>query len=230
MASSSPLFPSTPLFALFVEDANAAHADALARLITPLLASLGVVASSSSSSSSSSSPFFSAAEEAVLAVVLGFAANAACSTLGAFSPAARVRRLVEGSLYTLETAAHANSKTAVFGAALLGAGMTEAAAVAFGNVWTAGSGAAVLRLRAKPFAPLVLAGSAVRVALQVGGSGDAMGGRESRATFDLALSSNANANANADGDEVLSLELSMTEVGALLERLDAIQAQVDSLA
>ena len=233
MSSTSPassgLFPLTPLFALFISDANAAPADALSRLLSPLLASVGTTRDDA--------PFFNAEEEMKLSVLLGFAQDSTSALRsganGALSPIARIRRLAEGALYTFEAAAHANAKTAALGTSLLAAGMTETSAVAFGNVWTAGSAAAVVRLRARPFAPLVLSSSSVRVSLGVGSSAST-GGREARATLDLALTGTAGGGGGGGGgrskDQVVSLELSAMEVNALLERLDAIQSQVDSLA
>ena len=224
--SSSGLFPYTPLFALFISDVNSAPADALPRLLTPLLASVG--------KQRDDTPFFDAVEETALTVLLGFAQDSTSAfssgANGSLSPIARTRRLAEGALYTFEAAAHANAKTAALGSALLAAGMTETSAVAFGNVWAAGSAAVVVRLRARPFAPLVLTSSSVRVSLGIGSSAST-GGREARATLDLALTGSAVGGGGGKlQDQVVSLELSAVEVGALLERLDAIQAQVDSLA
>ena len=129
-------------------------------------------------------------------------------------------------LKQLEAAAFANAKTAAFGEALLGAGATERVALAFANAWTAESAAAVTRLRGRPFgAPLVLAASSFRVALGVGSSA-ATGGAEARATLDLAL---ARARGGDGVEEVLSLSFDRAGLDALLEKLDLIQSQVDSL-
>ncbi len=226
-APASGLFPATPLFQSFISDANAASSEALSKMLNPLLSSVGL-----SGSSRGNLPFFNLAEEEALAEMLGFAADKASAVRsgadGAIPPIARVRRLAEGALYVFETAAHANCKTAVLGTALLEAGMSENAAVAFGNAWNAGSANTVSRLRTRPFgAPLVLTGSTMRVALAVGSTAFTAG-REARATLDLAL---ARSSAPAgEVEDVLSLDLNAEEVAGVLERLDAIQAQLDSLA
>jgi hypothetical protein len=219
---ATPIFPPTPALALLVADLNDAS-PSLSLLLGRLLSSLGARASGR---------FFTDAEEAQLAGVLGFAREGEDPALGArgAEPAlARVRRVVEGAAYLFETAAFANLKTAAFGEALLGAGVSEAAAVAFGNAWTAGSAAAVGRLRARPFgAPLVLAASSFRVALGVGSSA-ATDVRDTTAVLDLALA-RAGAGADAPAQEVVSLELGRAELAGFLEKLDAIQSQLDSLS
>lgn len=165
-----------------------------------------------------------------------------------FSPAAGVdttqpsgraaaRALVEGSAYLFETAAYYNMKTAAFGSALLQLGLPEAHAVAFGSVWTAGSGAAISRLKAAPLgAPLVLLGSSYRVALRVGSSAFT-GVADATAVLDLALGRPRHAplrgdDAGAGGaaEEVVSIELDRAALAGLLERLDAVQLQLDTLS
>ena len=166
---------------------------------------------------------FSEAEEEQLAALLPAPAAGA----SAASPAASARVLLEGCAYLLETAAFHNLKTAALGQALLQCGLSEAQAVVFGGVWTAGSAAVVTRLRARPLgAPLVLLGSSHRVALGLGSSaGTDL--RETSAVIDLELAQGGAA-AGAQR-EVLSLEMDRAGLADLLAKLDAIQSQVDSL-
>ena len=168
---------------------------------------------------------FSEAEEEQLAALLPPAAAEAGAS--AASPAAAARVLLEGCAYLLETAAFHNLKTAALGQALLQCGLSEAQAVVFGGVWTAGSAAVVTRLRARPLgAPLVLLGSSHRVALGLGSSaGTDL--RETSAVIDLELAQGGAA-AGAQR-EVLSLEMDRAGLADLLAKLDAIQSQVDSL-
>ena len=223
---SSPIFPATPALTALVSDLNAASSQALPLLLTKVLSLIGA------RSGADSGRFFSDAEEVQLASVLGFSREGEDPALAPASggePAlARVRRVVDGAAYLLETAAFSNAKTAAFGEALLAAGLGETTAVAFANAWTAGSAAAIGRLRARPFgAPLVLAASTFRVALGVGSSAET-DVRKTSAVLDLALAGSAEV--GADVEDVVSLEFNRTELLGFLERLDAIQAQVDSLS
>ena len=146
---------------------------------------------------------------------------------------------MEGSAYLFETAAYFNLKTAAFGAALLQLGVLEAHAVAFGAVWTAGSAAVINRLMAAPLgAPLVLLGSSYRVALRVGSSAFT-GVQDATAVLDLSLGRPRHARTAAEleagaaegsGEEVVSLELDRAALAGLLERLDAVQLQLDTLS
>lgn len=170
-------------------------------------------------------PAFTEAEEEQLAALLPPPPAAGAS---AASPAAVARVLLEGCAYLLETAAFYNLKTAALGQALLQCGLSEAQAVVFGGVWTAGSAAVVTRLRARPLgAPLVLLGSSYRVALALGSTaGTDL--RETSAVLDLELAQGGAAAAGAQR-EVLSLEMDRAGLADLLAKLDAIQSQVDSL-
>ncbi len=165
---------------------------------------------------------FTEAEELQLAAVLPGGSEAGSGS----SSSSAVRTLLEGCAYLLETAAFHNLKTAAFGQALLQSGVSEERAVVFGGVWTAGSAAVVARLRARPLgAPLVLQGSSYRVALSLGSTA-ATDLRETGAVLELELAQGA---AAVQGREVLSLEMGRAELAELLSKLDAIQAQVDSL-
>jgi len=145
------------------------------------------------------------------------------------SPAHILRTVLEGCTYLLETATFNNLKTASFGQALLEIGVSQERSVVFGNVWTAGSSVVVNRLKAKPLgAPLVLQGSSFRIALNLGSTA-ATGQRETATTLDLELASAGTAEAEGRG-EVLSLELGRANLEELLAKLDAIQAQADSLS
>ena len=99
-----------------------------------------------------------------------------------------------------------------------------------GNAWTSASAAAVNRLRSRALgAPLVLSSFSHRLSLGLGATG-MTAGRESTAVLDLALS---RANAKKDGssvEEVISVELDRAALAGFLERLDAIQQQLDSLS
>jgi hypothetical protein len=185
----------------------------LQRVLQRVLASVGTPA-----------PGFTEAEEEQLAALLPPPAAGA----SAASPAAVARVLLEGCAYLLETAAFYNLKTAALGQALLQCGLSEAQAVVFGGVWTAGSAAVVTRLRARPLgAPLVLLGSSYRVALALGSTaGTDL--RETSAVLDLELAQGGAAAAGAQR-EVLSLEMDRAGLADLLAKLDAIQSQVDSL-
>jgi hypothetical protein len=127
--------------------------------------------------------------------------------------------------------------------------------VQFGQVWTAESAALVNRLRARPLgAPLVLLSAAHRVSLGIGSSA-ATRVKDTTATLDLTVGdahaaavSGALAGGNAaaaaaaaaggaaaapsgsTGTSVLSFEFSRAELAGFLERLDALQAQIDSLS
>ena len=138
--------------------------------------------------------------------------------------------MVEGCAYLLETAAFHNMKTATFGQALLQIGLSEALAVAFGNVWTASSAATVNRLRSKPFgAPLMLSGTSHRLSLGLGSSA-ATRLNEATVVLDLALVRTSSASASHSVEEVLSLELDRAALAGLQEQLDAVQSQLDSLS
>jgi hypothetical protein len=219
---SAPLFPPTPALASLVRDLNSASS--LPPLLAKLLSLIGVRAGGDR--------FFTDPEEAQLSTVLGFSREGDDALLAPESggePAlARVRRVVEGAAYLFETAAFANLKTAAFGEALLAAGLNEATAVAFATAWTAGSAAAIGRLRSRPFgAPLILSASSFRVALGIGSSAET-DVRETSAVLDLALSRSADVSTKVD--DVVSVEFNRAQLLGFLEKLDAIQAQVDSLS
>ncbi len=168
---------------------------------------------------------FSEEEEEQLAALLPQGAEGGGA--GAASPAAAARVLLEGCAYLLETAAFHNLKSAALGQALLQCGLSEAQAVVFGGVWTAGSAGVVTRLKSRPLgAPLVLLGSSHRVALRLGSTaGTDL--RETSAVIDLELAEGGAA-AGARR-EVVSLEMDRAGLADLLAKLDAIQSQVDSL-
>lgn len=143
------------------------------------------------------------------------------------SQASTVRTLVEGCTYVFETATFHNLKTAALGQALLEMGVGEDKAVAFGTVWTAASAAVVNRLKAKPLgAPLVLQNSSYRVALNLGSSA-ATGQRDTTTVLDLEVASGGG---GERGGEVLSFEMDRPALEDLLAKMDAVQAQLDSLS
>lgn len=221
-------FPATDKLAELVAVINRVTSDKFLLMLTKILNSLGA----------SAGPVFGPEEERQLAALFGLGAPADAGSDGSSSGPSQgdgvhdIRTLVEGCTYLLETAAFHNMKTATFGQALLQMGVAEAQAVAIGNVWTAASGAAVNRLRGKPLgAPYVLQGSSYRLNLGIGSSA-ATGLRETSAVLDLALGHAAGGGAAPapPPSEVLSVELDRAALAGLLERLDAIQAQVDSLS
>jgi hypothetical protein len=170
-----------------------------------------------------SSPYFSAGEEAQLGGLLGVPEG------GGDEPTREevVRVLVEGMAYIYETAAFHNLKTVALGKELLEMGVAQAQAVAMGTAWTAASAAAVNRLRAKPLgAPLVLQATSSRVALGLGSSAGGADQRDASVALDLALGKAA----GGPPTEVVTVQLGREELAGLLERLDAIVAQTDSLS
>ena len=165
---------------------------------------------------------FSDDEEAQLVALLGLADGAALVLV------------LEGAAFVYETAALHGLKSAALGQALLAAGLSEAAAVAVVGVWTANSAAMLARLRARAHgAPQQLHGSSWRVGLALGRSGlaGAAGAaaqaahREAGATLELLLGP-----ADAPPARSLTLEFDRPALLGLLEKLDAVQAQLDSIS
>jgi hypothetical protein len=163
---------------------------------------------------------FSDDEEAQLVALLGLADGAALVLV------------LEGAAFIYETAALHGLKSAALGQALLAAGLAEAAAVAVVGVWSAHSAAMLARLRARAHgAPQQLHGSSWRVGLALGRAGMAGAAgaaaqaahREAGATLELLLGP-----ADAPPSRSLTLEFDKPSLLSLLERLDAVQAQLDS--
>ncbi len=155
--------------------------------------------------------------------------------------------VVEGGAYLYEAAAYAGLKSAAFGAGLLAGGLTQAAAVAVVNAWTAESAALIHRLRGRPLgAPDVLLGSSWRLTLGMGDTGAAggAGGAAPAASVDLVLGApdagggGAGAGAAPGGGQVVPgvptrvVTLDFTRKGLVdfLSKLDVIQGQLDALS
>ena len=214
MAAPAPIFPPNQLLNTLVAHLNALPlaGPSFAQFLDRLLSQLGAPGR-----------LFTPAEEAQLGALLGVPADPAP---GGSSAEEAVRVIVEGVTYLFETAAFHNLKTAAFGRELLELGVAQAQAVALGSAWTAASAAAVNRLRARPLgAPLVLQASSCRVSLGLGSSA-AAAARDASVALDLALGRAA----GGAPEEVLTVELGREELAGLLERLDAVVSQTDSLS
>jgi hypothetical protein len=210
---AAPIFPPHERLRLLISHLNgpAGASPSFPAFLQRVLSQLG-----------SPGPYFSASQEEDLrALLLGAPAG------GEASAEEAVRVLVEGVAYIYETAAFHNLKTVALGKELLEMGVAQAQAVAMGTAWTAASAAAVSRLKSKPFgAPLVLQATSSRVALGLASSAGGADQRDASVALDLALG----AAAGGPPSEVLSVQLGREELAGLLERLDAIVAQTDSLS
>lgn len=216
MAAPAPIFPPHERLKLLISHLNgpAGLSPSFPAFLQRVLSHVGAPG-----------PYFSAAEEAQLGALLGVPEGG-----GGGGEAGReevVRVLVEGVAYIYETAAFHNLKTVALGKELLEMGVAQAQAVAMGTAWTGVSAAAVNRLKAKPFgAPLVLQATSSRVALGLASSAGGADQRDASVALDLALGPAA----GGPPTEVLTVQLGREELSGLLERLDAIVAQTDSLS
>ena len=214
MAAPAPIFPPHERLKLLISHLNgpAGSSPSFPAFLQRVLSHLGAPG-----------PYFSAAEEAQLGALLGVPEGGG----GEAGREEVVRVLVEGVAYIYETAAFHNLKTVALGKELLEMGVAQAQAVAMGTAWTGTSAAAVNRLKAKPFgAPLVLQATSSRVALGLASSAGGADQRDASVALDLALGLAA----GGPPTEVLTVQLGREELSGLLERLDAIVAQTDSLS
>jgi hypothetical protein len=211
---AAPIFPPHERLKTLISHLNgpAGSSAAFPAFLQRVLSSLG-----------GGGPIFSATEEVQLGALLGVPE-------GGGEEASReevVRVLVEGVAYLYETAAFHSLKTVAFGKELLEMGVAQAQAVAMGTAWTAASAATIGRLKAKPLgAPFVLQATSSRVALGLGSSVGGAGQRDASVALDFALGKAA----GGPPEEVLTVQLGREELAGLLERLDAIVAQTDSLS
>jgi len=213
-AAQQPFFEQTRRFRALLAALSAVPAEALPKLSLALTRVATQVVGGAAGARA-----FSDEEEAQLVALLGLADGAALVLV------------LEGAAFVYETAALHGLKSAALGQALLAAGLSEAAAVAVVGVWTANSAAMLARLRARAHgAPQQLLGSGWRVGLPLGRAG--LGGaaaqaahREAGATLELLLGP-----ADAPPVRSLTLEFDRPALLGLLERLDAVQAQLDSLS
>ena len=225
--SSIQLFPETRRFKTFVLLLNSISSDALPKFQLALTkVSVSVVGSSVGSRA------FTDEEEVQLV------------SLFSLSSRSDLLILLEGSAFILETAALHNLKSAALGQALLSAGVSEAAAVSVVGVWSAESPNILNRLRAKSKeagAPQQLLGSSWRISLGLGHAGQVSGtaaqaGREmgaGLAAFELTLGS-SNVGSGPSEETIkrraVTLDMDKTQLLNLLEKLDAIQAQLDVIS
>ena len=210
-AAAPPLFAPTKRLRALVAALNGVPAEALPKLSLALTRLATTVVGGAPGARA-----FGDEEEAQLVPLLGLA------------DAQALVLVLEGAAFLYETAAQHNLKSAALGQALLAAGMAEAAAVCVVQVWGANSAQMMARLRARAHgAPQLLHGSSWRVGLALGGAGGAAAAhrREAGASLELLLGP-----ADAPPARSLTLEFDRPQLLALLERLDAVQMQLDSLA
>jgi hypothetical protein len=230
--STIQLFPETRRFKSFISLLNSISSEALPKLQLALTKVAVTVVGASASSTSGLRAFTD--EEEVQLVSL-------------FSLPSRSELLIllEGSAFIFETAALHNLKSASLGQALLSAGVSEAAAVSVVGVWSAESSNILNRLRAMSKdagAPQQLLGSTWRISLGLGHSGQVFGtaaqaGRENGAglaAFELTLGSSNNCAGPSEDDtstrRTVTLDMDKAQLLNLLEKLDAIQAQLDVIS
>jgi len=226
------LFPETRRFKTFISLLNSISSEALPKLQLALT-KVAVTVVGASASSTSGLRAFTDEEEAQLVSLFSLPSRS------------ELLILLEGSAFIFETAALHNLKSASLGQALLSAGVSEAAAVSVVGVWSAESSNILNRLRAKSKdagAPQQLLGSTWRISLGLGHSGQVSGtaaqaGRENGAglaAFELTLGSSNNCAGPSEGDtstrRTVTLDMDKTQLLNLLEKLDAIQAQLDIIS
>jgi len=226
------LFPETRRFKTFISLLNSISSEALPKLQLALT-KVAVTVVGASASSTSGLRAFTDEEEAQLVSLFSLPSRS------------ELLILLEGSAFIFETAALHNLKSASLGQALLSAGVSEAAAVSVVGVWSAESPNILNRLRAMSKdagAPQQLLGSTWRISLGLGHSGQVSGtaaqaGRENGAglaAFELTLGSSNNCAGPSEGDSstrrTVTLDMDKTQLLNLLEKLDAIQAQLDIIS
>jgi len=226
------LFPETRRLKTFISLLNSISSEALPKLQLALT-KVAVTVVGASAGSISGLRAFTDEEEVQLVLLFSLPSRSELLTL------------LEGSALIFETAALHNLKSAALGQALLSAGVSEAAAVSVVGVWSAESPNILNRLRAMSKdagAPQQLLGSTWRISLGLGHSGQVSGtaaqaGRENGAglaAFELTLGSSNNSVGPSEGDtsirRTVTLDMDKTQLLNLLEKLDAIQAQLDIIS
>jgi hypothetical protein len=230
--STIQLFPETRRFKSFISLLNSISSEALPKLQLALT-KVAVTVVGASTGSTSGLRAFTDEEEVQLVSLFSLPSRSELLTL------------LEGSAFIFETAALHNLKSAAIGQALLSAGVSEAAAVSVVGVWSAESSNILNRLRAMSKdagAPQQLLGSTWRISLGLGHSGQVSGtaaqaGRENGAglaAFELTLGSSNNSVGPSEGDtstrRTVTLDMDKMQLLNLLEKLDAIQAQLDIIS
>ena len=149
----------------------------------------------------------------------------------AFSLGADAMSLLLGvCTFIFEQAAYATTAPEKLRSELLAAGVDEAPAELFATVWKGGAAECIRQLKERPaLAPLHLAG----VDWQLGvATATSTGGRtqEARSTLELSLAPPAGAREGGGAAASVQLGLGQAEALAMLDRLDAVQGQMDQLA